>query len=559
MRGWLFALVLLGLAFAAGTGVEIPDLNPQANPAFIGAIILLSVSFVAVAYAVSTGLQNPSAIAWSKDQLREVVAGVILVVMVIGAYATINALLVPFLTPVTEDVDREVSHDVVTETGIWNVTYHVAHGCCAAGCGPGECITGDGRDDFEGEAPGPFTISAGMCGEFPDPAAAPCVNVLVTANEEQPCEYGGSLYSSTCHISERAPVAQPDGTYHTTDVEITVDKDVVTRTETVTETVTETISHPPMTDNAMLTLGEEALLSVINTTKRIYERVGEAYFSVALYQGMSVSTTRLNLYYVTWGESSAPFAGISHVMVALNQGAQQLTFQLLSFRVVLIFLSYINSVVPSFILPIGMAFRVFPFTKKIGNTLIALSLGALFMFPASLVLVKEIHGSINSEKVNEALGKSFLLEYEGVGSETYGPLMAFCKEPVLRIILLPGEIPLSIIWASIVCAFSTLAYAACWIAQWMFFLQILWPLLNFAVQNIFSIFVLPFANQMEPQMIYDDLVQPVQMILLPAIAETAMFAIIASLIIAIVTITGTKAIASAIGGDYILYGITRLV
>jgi hypothetical protein len=48
-------------------------------------------------------------------------------------------------------------------------------------------------------------------------------------------------------------------------------------------------------------------------------------------------------------------------------------------------------------------------------------------------------------------------------------------------------------------------------------------------------------------------------LLLPAVTEATGFSIVSFIIIAIVTFTGTKAISSALGGEYILYGISRFM
>ena len=53
--------------------------------------------------------------------------------------------------------------------------------------------------------------------------------------------------------------------------------------------------------------------------------------------------------------------------------------------------------------------------------------------------------------------------------------------------------------------------------------------------------------------------KPIPELLLPAVAEATGFSIISLLIVALITFTGTKAISTALGGEYILYGVSRFV
>ncbi|MEW5996286.1 MAG: hypothetical protein AB1657_01690 [Candidatus Micrarchaeota archaeon] len=418
MRGWVFALVLLAISFAAeecavAPCVFTPNLNPAANPGLIGSLVLLSVAFVALSYMVSTALQNPSAVAWSKEQLRELIAGVVVVVVVYGAVITANSLI------------------------------------------------------------------SGVTGE-------------------------------------------PDA----------------------------------------VSLGSAALDPIIRNLEGIYGKVGEAYFAVAVQQGASLGYVVGNLGYVTYSESRMPLFGVNPLYLALSNAASQLTMQILSFQLVKVLLGYISSAVPGFFLPLGMVFRIFPFTKKLGNTLIALSLGALFMLPASLFLVKEMYGLAEMPHAERAMGIDFderLSPWMTSGS--ISGVRAFCENTALRLPTELGEIFWGAVYATIMAPTCNVGYFACWLAFFETFVFAIWPFAMFIIQNTASILVSTAASDTSgiADEAYSATVEPIAAILLPAVSEVNTFSIIAVVVIAVFTFSGTKAISAALGGEYVLYGISRLV
>ncbi len=420
MRGLLFAFVLLTVSFAAETCVaapcvHMPSLNPISNPVLVGALILISVAFVALSYAVSTALQNPSAIAWSKDQLREVIVGVVIVVIVYGAAATANSLI------------------------------------------------------------------SGMTGE---PSA--------------------------------------------------------------------------------VALGSDSLNPMLSDLNMVYGKVAQAYFAVAVQQGASLGYVVGSFGYGTYQENRQPLAGVSPLFIALNNAASQLTVQILSLKLVQVFLEYVSTAVPEFFLPLGMIFRVFPFTKKLGNTLIALSLGALFMLPASLFVVKEMYGLAKDAMPNLAKARDMSFDERispWMKSATIAAVRAFCENTALRLPTELGEWFWSPVIATIMATSCTVGYLACWLADFNTFLYSIWPLMMLIIQDTASILVSTVAGDTTgiANGTYSATVAPIIGILLPAVSEINTFSIVAIVVIAAFTFAGTKAISTALGGEYVLYGISRLV
>ena len=423
----LFAFMLIAVASAADgctvpPCVSLPDINPVANPGFIGAIILLSVAFSALSYAVSYSIQNASAIAWSKEMLRETIVGVAIVVMVYGVAATANAL-------------------VVGLTGYGNIA--------DVGSGPVE-------------------------------------------------------------------------------------------------------------------LGEAALEPIIGNLTVVYNKIGEAYFSVAVQQGTSISWSATLIPKLVWwqpslyyGRDVMPYYGLSPILQALTIHSQNIMLQILSFRVVQLLLLYIKEVVPGFLLPLGFVFRVFPITKRTGDTLIALSLGGLFMLPASLIVVDELGKAAPLDNVRLAERSSFSDNVDPAFFSSANFLKkGLCENTPMRILIGFGEIFWATIFALIASAPELFATFGFWFE---FFLTIIWPFALWVIQLALGAVLLALTLSLDSAGLYDTTIAPIVSILIPAASEITVFSVMCVVVIAVITYTGTKAIASALGGEYMLYGLSRLI
>lgn len=430
MRGWLFAFVLLSIAFAATPPpeVEIPNLDPFENPLLIGAMILLSIGLVALAYAVSTAIQNPSAIAWSKEMLRETVAGVVIVAIVYGAAVTANGMLV------------------------------------------------------------------GMTG-----------------------------YGSVTEVG-----------------------------------------------SASLELGSASLDPILEDLEMVYGKIAEAYFSVAVQQGTAVSVTfslpPIKFFFlqpaIYYARDMMPYYGLSPVLQGLSMSASQITIQILSIRMVKVFLIYVSEVVPGFLLPLGFVFRVFPLTKKAGDTLIALSLGGLFMLPASLIVVGEMRdlagfggpgsmvGLARSEKFYENVDPSLFTE------QSAGLVSGLCQNTAVKVIFGFGEIFWGIIYGLI---FSAPTFFATFFQEFNFFVSWVWPFILYGLQMLYASILTGMLETVDSGEIYDRTIAPIASILFPAVSEITAFSIISIVVIAIITYSGTKAISTALGGEYAFGGLSRMI
>ena len=190
------------------------------------------------------------------------------------------------------------------------------------------------------------------------------------------------------------------------------------------------------------------------------------------------------------------------------------------------------------------------------------------MLPASLFVVKEMY--VLAEMPNVVHAKTIAFDTKvspWLNSGTIAGVRAFCENTALRLPTELGEWFWGPVYATVMAATCTVGYYACWIAYLETFLFSIWPFLMFVIQNTVSIFVStaaadlgdPTSSSSITSTTYSASILPIVSILLPAISEINTFSLIAIIIIAMFTFSGTKAISAALGGEYMLYGISRLV
>ena len=241
-----------------------------------------------------------------------------------------------------------------------------------------------------------------------------------------------------------------------------------------------------------------------------------------------------------------------------------LTVQILTFRLLKLFTYYVDGIFPPFVLPIALAFRLFPLTRKMGNTLIAICLGVIFVFPLSLVFMNDIWWSNDSAWTykHDLENTAFTFDKLGTGSGFMDGVLQVvdfvCGNVVTRAILTLGEFFWGLVFA-LIAAISCLAdYLGCVVIYFYMFVWVIWPIIVTFVQlaiggTILTLFGIDAAMQVGPTF------APIAKILLPAVAEATGVSLVSFFIVVFITFTGIKSISAALGGDYILYGVSRFI
>jgi hypothetical protein len=313
-------------------------------------------------------------------------------------------------------------------------------------------------------------------------------------------------------------------------------------------------------------MGADAISNQISYLEMIYLNVADAYHTIAFYQSFSYFAS-IGLFYVYVGQGSSPYFGAGILLGPLSSAANTLTVQILTFRLLRIFTYYVSGVFPDFILPIALAFRLFPLTRKMGNTLIAICLGVIFVLPLSIIFVDDLWWSntdaweykSSMESANSAHSYNFdNLGSGGFADAVFQIVEIVCGNVVIRTFLTLGEFIWAIIFATNFAASCLVGYAACWGVGFYVFLFTIWPIIVSYIQlavggTVLTLFAVDAMAQVGPAF------TPIAKSLLPAVAEATGVSVVSFFMIVFITFTGIKSISAALGGDYILYGVSRFV
>ncbi|MEM4272692.1 MAG: hypothetical protein QXH30_03805, partial [Candidatus Bilamarchaeaceae archaeon] len=126
-------------------------------------------------------------------------------------------------------------------------------------------------------------------------------------------------------------------------------------------------------------LGSSSLDGLLDYLELLYGKVADAYLSVGVLQGTSYYSVLAPAWWVYFSFGTSPGYGASILLSPLSTAANNLTIQILTIKAAQQLMAYISIVVPGFLLPLSLGFRLFPFTRGLGNTLIGICLGALFI------------------------------------------------------------------------------------------------------------------------------------------------------------------------------------
>jgi hypothetical protein len=206
------------------------------------------------------------------------------------------------------------------------------------------------------------------------------------------------------------------------------------------------------------------------------------------------------------------------------------------------------------LLPFAFVFRFIPFTRQLGNTLIALILGANLLFPASIILVKDFHSMIKVPK--PAISSGVFAKMAAARLPGGEALDFICESTIKRMMFVTplGELMLDIIVCVPLAILGT-AFELC--KQTIE--NIVWPTLQIILM-IYVNLVLILAQVAEMLGLEDvDTIFDAIYTFTKDTTDLVLLAYIDAIIIGIITIVGTRSIASALGGEYFLGSISRLV
>ena len=288
---------------------------------------------------------------------------------------------------------------------------------------------------------------------------------------------------------------------------------------------------------------QDAFKPVVDNLNEAYRDIIRVSQEMTLIAGYSYNFPALPLFYFTYTDLSAPYSGVGQVLSALSQTASAVSNSLmvyLSLSVLMQFFSFASLV----ILPFALSLRIIPFTRQLGSTLIALSIGGYILFPSAIIIVGELHNLIEIPKPNLSDGQISKLHMEipaGFG--------AFCESDI-KWFAATGEIG----WGFAFCL--PCSPFGCFPVCFPLVTEVIYPAIMESFQLIYGWTFYAAAKTMDFDVgeIYDTLAPFLQ-----EIGNLVVISYVDTILVALITIITVKGVSTALGGEYFMAGIQRLV
>ncbi|NYZ77535.1 hypothetical protein H0O02_04460 [Candidatus Micrarchaeota archaeon] len=268
------------------------------------------------------------------------------------------------------------------------------------------------------------------------------------------------------------------------------------------------------------------------------------------------------IWYFSLMYSTSPLSGVSIMLTALGSATQGLTNVIFIYESLRLLIMFFDATVPSIILPLAFAVRLIPFTRKTGNTLIAVALAAIVLLPFSVILAGEVnklieYPDVTIHNISRLDAHPFAMEASSI----------FCGIKPLRFILTLTDYG----FAALVCLpllLVPIVGAGLFAACYPLVSEVVYPIIMLVVklvQLILSVIWIAwaeieigttggFGGSGWPGKVFD-IIMP----FLQNVNNVVLVGYLDFILIAIITISGARAISTALGGEWYLAGVERLI
>jgi hypothetical protein len=261
------------------------------------------------------------------------------------------------------------------------------------------------------------------------------------------------------------------------------------------------------------------------------------------------------IWYFSINYSTNTLGGIAIILGPLNMAAQGLTNAIYLSEGLRMLLVFLKIVVPHILLPIAFVTRLIPFSRKLGNTLIALSIAGIIFLPLSVIMASALNGTITMPVPTMDLSR---LDADPWAMEFAEPL---CESVPVRSLLFVTEQ----IFSAIVCLpllltpwTAGLYQAPC---REPLMHQVVYPLIQLIFQIVSTVLLLIWEIAYSAGMAHTYAEQVFGEVLgfLRAVNNLVVVAYIDFIMVGIITLTGARSLSSALGGEWYMAGIQRLI
>jgi len=317
----------------------------------------------------------------------------------------------------------------------------------------------------------------------------------------------------------------------------------------------------------MIAASQTSLKMMYADAQALYMKLAVAYFNLAKVASYSYMAGTSAAGYFTISYNQAPGSGLSPLVMELGQALDAVATYMLLAATQAAFLQFFAtaSVV---LLPIGIFLRSFSFTRRLGGTLLAATIGASVIFPTSVLLSGEVYKTFQPDIKNGTANV--------VVKDAENPPMAsvVCNEYMKMFVNSPipiigGEIGWWLIICLPVCtALNAIPVNAVNPAFFLTCFQVTCKeVINIVFMIIKSVFpiilwAIVFAGletATKKDALMNDYFQPILDYGLPTVAKFTVISLVTFLIPIIITLSLLRALSTAFGGEVQLYGLSKLV
>ena len=287
-----------------------------------------------------------------------------------------------------------------------------------------------------------------------------------------------------------------------------------------------------------------------NTASAAYVDVIKSFHLIGLMSGYSTSLA-LSVMYFGGHFGSSPYMGYSSFFIFLSQAANGLSGILFLYSALEVFLDFFLKTSDKLIF-VAFAFRVVPFTRQLGSTLIGFFVGVYVILPFAILLVSAMHGQLGSDmpypRVKEfgdmevwvPPGANFICDK--VSGTIIRFLFGFFGELGFA---LPICIPIGIA-----------TFGAGFMPCMTLLTTIIYPILTMAIMIAWDAIILAtsFPSTDTATAIFDVL-KP----FLQDVNNLVVLSYVDAIVVLTLTYIGAKGVATALGGEYMIPSIQRLI
>jgi len=319
-------------------------------------------------------------------------------------------------------------------------------------------------------------------------------------------------------------------------------------------------------------LAEDILDEWIGAYDRAFRDIIRAA-TIIRYAATFSTYTNVPMWYFSLNYSVNPLGGIAMILGPLNLAAQALTNAIFISEGIRLLISFLKVTVPVVIMPLAFILRLIPFTRRVGNTMISISLAAIIFLPFSVILADALNDTIPPEErpnpdivpkakdcPDQNPGCPNFDELDDVG-EAMMMFEPVCEAAPVRLILSLGDL----LFATIVCLpllFIPIAGPGLYVSCWYLVKEVIYPLIMTVFQIGGALLLLMWEGAYgteQGQMSYVNTVFGQIQPFLEAVTNLVFLGYLDFILIALVTFAGARSISAAIGGEWYMAGIQRLI